>query len=145
MYQYNGDIRTVNKKLPNPVEMNGQIRNSFDLLNPVVTIQTKDGFKYNYCFIPVFGRYYYIETATAIGGNKYELSLSVDVLKTYENEIFAATATVTESDRPNPYISNRNKSYNVQPNFEKVDFPNTGLLDKEGSIIMITLKGNGGN
>ena len=142
LYQYNGDTRTINKTLPVPVELQGQIRNSFDLLTPVVSLKYKDGFKYNYCFIPVFGRYYFIENITATGGDRYEISLSVDVLKTYENEIFSATATVTESDRGHKYVSNRNKVYNVQPNFQKVDFPNKGIFNDTGNIIMVTIKGD---
>ena len=65
------------------------------------------------------------------GNNAYELALRVDVLKTYESEILAATGRVTESDNPDPYISN----------FEKVPFANTGLFKEDGSIIMITIKG----
>lgn len=142
LYQYNGDTRTINKTLPVPVELQGQIRNSFDLLTPVVSLKYKDGFKYNYCFIPVLGRYYFIENVTATGGNGYELSLSCDVLKTYENEIFAATATATESDKPNKHISTRTTVYDRTPNYEKINFPQKGLFNKEGSIIMITIKGN---
>lgn len=141
LYQYNGDIRTINKTLPVPVELQGQIRNSFDLLTPVVSLKYEDGLKFNYCFIPIFGRYYFIENITATGGDRYELSLSVDVLKTYENEIFAATATVLESSTPNNFISNRNDIFIRTPNFEQLEFPNKNLFNKEGSIIMVTIKG----
>jgi hypothetical protein len=75
------------------------------------------------------------------GNNAYELSLRVDVLKTYESEILAATGRVSESDNPDPYISNRESVYKRTPNFEKVAFANTGLFKEDGSIIMITIKG----
>lgn len=141
LYQYNGDTRTINKTLPVPVELQGQIRNSFDLLAPVVSLKYKDGFKYNYCFIPVLGRYYFIENITATGGDKYDLSLSVDVLKTYETQILSATGRVSESDNPDPYISNRESVFDRRAKFERVDFENKNVFNSDGSIIMVTIKG----
>lgn len=82
-----------------------------------------------------------MERVSFEGNHAYELSLRVDVLKTYESEILAATGRVTESDNPDPYISNRESVYNRTPNFEKVAFANTGLFKEDGSIIMITIKG----
>jgi hypothetical protein len=76
------------------------------------------------------------------GNNAYELVLRVDVLKTYETQILAATGRTSEADNPNPYISNRETVFDRQPNFEKVPFANTGLLNETGGIIMVTLKGN---
>lgn len=75
------------------------------------------------------------------GNNAYELALRIDVLKSYESEILAATGRVSESDNPDPYISNRDTVYKRTPNFEKVLFSETGLLNENGGIIMVTLKG----
>ena len=61
--------------------------------------------------------------------------------KTYETEILQTNARVIETDNANPYISNRDNVYNRTPNFEKVEFPNKKLLDENGQIVMITLKG----
>ena len=83
-----------------------------------------------------------MERVSFEGNNAYELTLRVDVLKTYESEILAATGRVSESDNPDPYISNRETVYKCTPNFEKVPFANTGLLNETGGIIMVTLKGN---
>lgn len=82
-----------------------------------------------------------MERVSFEGNNAYELALRIDVLKTYESEILAATGRVSESDTPNPYISNRETVYNRTPNFEKVPFTETGLLNENGGIIMVTLKG----
>ena len=82
-----------------------------------------------------------MERVSFEGNNAYELTLRVDVLKTYETEILAATGRVTESDNPDPYISNRETVYKRPPYFEKVPFANTGLLNETGGIIMVTLKG----
>lgn len=140
-FTYTGHADTVNKQLSGGVSVSGLLRDSFDILNPIITVRSKTNITANYCYIPVFGRYYFIEGVRVESNDKYEIRLSVDVLKTYETEILNATGTATERDGANKYSSNRNGVYDVRPHFEKVAFPNTGLLSEEGSIIMVTLKG----
>ena len=141
-YQYNGHPNTVNKQLGAYTAIEGDLRQTFDVLRPTVTLRKQPRPTYNYCYIPSLGRYYFVERVSFEGNNAYELALRVDVLKTYETQILAATGRVSESDTPNPYISNRETVYNRTPNFEKVPFTKTGLLNENGGIIMVTLKGS---
>lgn len=141
-YKYNGHPNTVNKQLGTGTEMQGSLRQEFSILRPALTLRTDTAPQYNYAYIGSLGRYYFVDNISYTGNKTYELTLRVDVLKTYESEILAATGRVTESDNPNPYISNRETVYEQTPNFEKVSFPNTGLLSEEGTIIMVTIKGN---
>lgn len=141
-YSYNGHPNTVNKQLGDFTAIEGDLRQTFDVLRPTVTLRKQPRPTFNYCYIPDLGRYYFVDRVSFEGNNAYELSLRIDALKTYESEILAATGRVTESDNPDPYISNRDTVYNRTPNFEKVPFANTGLLNETGGIIMVTLKGN---
>lgn len=141
-YSYNGHPNTVNKQLGEFTAIEGDLRQTFDVLRPTVTLRKQPRPTFNYCYIPDLGRYYFVDRVSFEGNNAYELTLRVDVLKTYETEIFAATGRVSESDNPDPYISNRETVYKRTPNFEKVPFANTGLLNETGGIIMVTLKGN---
>lgn len=140
-YNYNGHPNTVNKQLGEFTAIEGDLRQDFDILRPVLTLRKSPLPVWNYCYISALRRYYFVDSITYTGNNAYEIALRVDVLKTYENEILAATGRVSEADNPNPYISNRETVYNRQPNFEKVPFTNTGLLNENGGIIMVTLKG----
>lgn len=140
-YSYNGHPSTVNKQLGEFTAIEGDLRQTFDVLRPTVTLRKQPRPTYNYCYIPDSGRYYFVERVSFEGNNAYELSLRVDVLKTYESEILAATATVTETNEPNPYISNRQSIYDTRPAFEKLEFPNTGLFNTDGTVIMVTIKG----
>lgn len=142
LYNYDGHPNTVNKVLGEGMRFNGHLKQDFDVTRPYLNLRSGKMPTYNYCYIEALGRYYFIQAVTYIGNQTYELSLSVDVLKTYESEILAATGTVTETDTPDPYISNRETVYKRQPNFEKVAFSEKGLLNENGNIIMITLKGN---
>lgn len=141
-YSYNGHMNTVNKQLGEFTAIEGDLRQTFDVLRPTVTLRKQPRPTFNYCYIPDLGRYYFVDRVSFEGNNAYELTLRVDVLKTYEGEILAATGRVSESDNPDPYISNRETVFDRQPNFEKVPFANTGLLNETGGIIMVTLKGN---
>lgn len=141
-YSYNGHPNTVNKQLGDFTAIEGDLRQTFDVLHPTVTLRKQPRPTFNYCYIPSLGRYYFVDRVSFEGNNAYELTLRVDVLKTYESEILAATGRTSEADTPNPYISNRETVFDRQPNFEKVPFANTGLLNETGGIIMVTLKGN---
>lgn len=140
-YSYNGHPNTVNKQLGEFTAIEGDLRQTFDVLRPTVTLRKQPRPTFNYCYIPDLGRYYFVDRVSFEGNNAYELVLRVDVLKTYETQILAATGRTSEADNPNPYISNRETVFDRQPNFEKVPFAKTGLLNENGGIIMVTLKG----
>lgn len=140
-YSYDGHPGTVNKQLGEFTAIEGDLRQTFDVLRPTVTLRRQPRPAFNYCHIPDLGRYYFVERVSFEGNGAYELSLRVDVLKTYESEILAATGRVSESDNPDPYISNRESVFDRRARFEKVAFENTGLFKEDGSIIMITIKG----
>lgn len=141
-YTYDGHPNTVNKQLGEFTEIAGDLRQTFDVLRPTVTLRKQPLPTFNYCYIQCLGRYYFVDRVDFEGNNAYELTLRVDVLKSYESEILAATGRVSESDNPDPYISCRETIYKRTPNFEKVPFANKDLLSETGSIIMVTLKGS---
>lgn len=140
-YNYNGHPNTVNKQLGTFTAIEGDLRQTFDVLHPTVTLRKHPRPIFNYCYIPDLGRYYFVDRVSFEGNNAYELVLRIDVLKTYETQILAATGRTSEADNPNPHISNRETVFDRQPNFEKVPFTETGLLNENGGIIMVTLKG----
>lgn len=141
LYQYNGNKNTIKKNLSSGINCLGAIREQTNVLNPVITIRIHDIVNVNYCYIPTLKRYYFIDDITYIASDKAVLKLRVDVLKSYESEILHASATVTQTDKPDKYSSNRETIYNRKPNFEKIEFPNKNLFNDTGVMIMITIKG----
>lgn len=140
-FNYNGDMKVINKTLPSPTDIDCTLWKTFDVLRPSLLIRLQGRPTFNYCKIDSLKRFYFVDSIKFIGNFTYEIFLSVDVLKTYETEILQTNARVIETDNANPYISNRDNVYNRTPNFEKVEFPNKKLLDEKGQIVMITLKG----
>lgn len=63
---------------------------------PVIELD-KSALDYNYCYIPTFGRYYFVQTTTILTNDIIQFSLSVDVLATWKTEILASSLYVLRS------------------------------------------------
>ena len=103
IYLYNtaDDDNVLNKTLKDELLIpNVKLKSPVNINNPVLTLSSKivydDGYgggwtyetkDYNYAYIPAFERYYFIENVTLQSNNINVLTLKVDVLKTYEEEI----------------------------------------------------------
>lgn len=103
IYLYNtaDDDNVLNKTLTDELLISDvKLKNPVNINNPILSLSSKivydDGFgggwtyetkDYNYAYIPAFEKYYFIENITLQSNNINVLTLKVDVLKTYENEI----------------------------------------------------------
>lgn len=141
-FNYNGRYNTLPKTLGEAAPLEGVFHDDYNYMTPTITVTSSTPITYNYCYIPTFGKYYYINRIDVVNSTTYRLYLRLDVLQTYKDSILASTGTVTVSNSANKYASNRNVVYDVRPKFEKIGFANSGLFKEEGSIIMITIKGN---
>lgn len=141
LYTYTDRENAVNKTLTNPTTIEGFMRDAVNILQPVIRLKHTGTFNYNYCFVRELNRYYFITSYNVIDNTQIELRLRIDVLKTYEDAIMAATGTVIESSDANKFISLRRQVFDARPNVEHIDFPQQNLFDKDGHIIMVTLNG----
>lgn len=138
---YDGKPNAVNKTLQANEEYTGVLNATFNVLTPVVRFRTRTPVSFNYVFIESLNRYYFVSELNQ-DGDICTVHLRVDVLQTYKEKISASSATLTKGNNINKFISNRNNVYDVRPKTKKINFPNTGLLNETGTVIMITLKGN---
>lgn len=147
LYQYSGKPNVINKTLPTATQYSGLLYDSQNVLTPFVRIRKTDGVTFeptffNYAEISDLGRFYFVTDTIIENTNVIRLNLKLDVLKTYAAEILASTATITQRENANAYISNRENVYSIVPNFSKIDFSVNSPFDENGNIIMVTLKGN---
>lgn len=140
-FHYSKRADTINKSLSAPTTLQGFLRDMTNVMRPVLKIKQQGVFTHNYCYIHELNRYYHIVNFNIIDTDTYEITLSVDVLKTYEQQIMGATGTVFERTDANKFISTRRQVYDVRPNFERLEFGNSNLFESEGNIIMVTLNG----
>lgn len=146
LYQYSGKNNVVNKTLSNGVNVDGTLKDAANVLRPIVKFRTKTDLQniasYNYVHIAALNRYYFVENCEIQSGDVFILSLRVDVLKSYQNAILASTATITERENGNKFISNRAEIHDIRPQFNKINFSVNAPFDENGTLIMVTLKGN---
>ena len=138
---YDGKPNTVNKTLQENEEYTGVLNATFNVLTPVVRFRTRTPVSFNYVFIESLSRYYFVSELTQ-DGDICTVRLRVDVLFTYKDIILNSSATLIKGDNVNKFVSNRTNIYDVRPKTKKINFPNTGLLNETGTVVMITLKGN---
>lgn len=83
------DDNVLNKTLTDELLIsNVKLKSPVNINSPVLTLTANHNLKnYNYAYIPEFGKYYFIEDITLQSNNINVLTLKVDVLKTYEEEI----------------------------------------------------------
>jgi len=146
LYRYNGKRNTINKTLTNGVNVDGTIKDATNVITPQIRFRTKQNLQnvntFNYVYIAALNRYYFVKNCEIISGDVFILSLRVDVLKSYENAILASTATITQRENANKFISNRVNIHDLRPQFTKVNFSVNAPFDENGTLIMVTLKGN---
>lgn len=110
--KYTGDNRNLDKWTVNPnsdTYKTVEVYNTTSLLTPQVVLDFDSGVLssgYNYAYINTYDRYYYITDMAADSGKKIIITLAVDVLNTYKNQIVACPVTVLRQEGAyNSYIS----------------------------------------
>jgi len=77
-------------------ELECNIKAPSSIINPVLEVGTVSPIAYNYCYIPAFNRYYFIDDIVFNRGI-WVLSCSVDVLASFKSEIGSSSAYVLRS------------------------------------------------
>lgn len=88
----------VNKVLNNAQDVNINLKPSTDILHPTLILGGVSITGFNYCYIPDFNRYYYINDMESGGNNVNSRTLTVDVLMSYNNEIRQIKALVERQE-----------------------------------------------
>lgn len=87
LYKTSSPRKKLVKDLTDGITLTGTLRAQSSVMSPSFQIQNVQVIGYNYCYIPDFERYYYINDINALRANLFELSLGIDVLMTYAEEI----------------------------------------------------------
>ena len=96
------------KSLTNEKSLTGFLKQETSVINPVITIEIENPSQYNYCHIPQFHRYYFINDMINIRNNIWEIHMHVDALSSFKSQIRANKAIIDK----NQYLTNANEYYN---------------------------------
>ena len=81
LYYNSSESNKIGKSLNKAIEFNGYLRDESRVVNPVITVKAKNLSSYNYCYIPEFNRYYFIDELVSVKNDLWRVSLHVDVLE----------------------------------------------------------------
>ena len=126
-----GDINTIE----------GKILFNKSLLNPTFLIEG-DVSDYNYCYIPLFKRFYYIMGITAKSGSMEEVEMKVDVLQSWKGDssegILSNDAVIEREENDiNVYFSDN--MFWTQADKEVITVP---FIDRDGNDLVFDIPEN---
>lgn len=122
-YNNNSDNVVVTKNLTEMYTLNGSLREPCSIHAPIITVESDVFLTCNYCHIPDFNRYYYIDDVTLINNKMFIITCSVDVLMSFNTSIRNLTAVIDRSETMyNLYLQDdkfvtENKTVEVVKNF----------------------------
>lgn len=142
LYKTYSPRKKLVKDLTDGITLVGTLRAQSSVMSPTFTVQDTAVVGYNYCYIPDFGRWYYINGIDALRSNLYELSLGIDVLMTYATEIKNNYAIVDKVESLGAAYNYINDGSWINTNRMKQSIINfaTGFNDN-GEFILITAGG----
>ena len=133
----------IEKNISQPTELPGTLKGNTSITDPVFMIEMETPIYYNYCHIPTFGRYYFINQIVNIRNNVWEIHCHVDVLMSFKNDIKNCIAIManTETEHNTTYLDNGVYKTLAKDKTDIISF-STGLKDS-GEYILITAGGDG--
>lgn len=142
LYKTSSPRKKLVKDLTDGITLVGTLRAQSSVMAPTFTVQDTAVVGYNYCYIPDFGRYYYINGINALRSNLFELSLGVDVLMTYADAIRNNAAIVDKVQSFGAaynYINDGSFVNSNRMNQNIINFPHG--FNADGEYILITAGG----
>ena len=130
----------IGKTLKNKTTLTGFLKQSTSVINPVITIEIENPSQFNYCHIPVFHRYYFINDMINVKNNLWEIHMKVDVLESFKTQIKANKAIIEKSEQSassNEYFNDGSTFYHDSREYNEIAMFQRGF-DTAPSYILIT-------
>ena len=129
----------INKTLTSPLNVELKLRDNQDVIAPVLKMSANVT-PYNYCYIPFFNRFYFVEKIEK-QGKLFIVGLYCDVLESYKDDILASNARFKRNIKNGDYMAINLE----QSSFKTVDKVESDVtLENESHYILTTIaKGEG--
>ncbi len=102
LYKYTGVLNQINKTLPTPTIKTGtQVEPPQSVIECDFIIKSATLPEYNYAYVDVFKRYYFITETLWLGADAFQIHLKCDVLYTWKTQINSIQAMIEYSQLGN--------------------------------------------
>lgn len=139
------ETNVIGKSYDTVATYTGELRESSPVIDPVILVQVNQDrqniTQCNYCYIPEFKRYYFINEMIAVRNNLWELHMHCDVLETYKGYIRAQNALVSRAPSPSAYVPDSEVTTYNNPIIQTLQFP-TGFTAHEYLLTVVGSLGN---
>ena len=128
------------KSLTNEKSLTGFLKQATSVINPVITVEIENPSQYNYCHIPKFHRYYFINDMINVKNNLWEIHMHVDTLSSFKSQIRANKAIIEKSEQTassNEYFNDGSTFYHDSREYNEIAMFQRGF-DTAPSYILIT-------
>lgn len=98
LYSMTSEKNRLGKSKTALATITGSLRNQCNILTPSIVIEYLPSTSFNYFYIPEFSRYYFVTNITYITNSIVEITGSVDVLDSYEQQIRANSGVIQRQE-----------------------------------------------
>lgn len=138
IYKTTSPKNYLTKTLTDSETFQVKLKDSSNIINPFIMLKSEHTlYNFNYVYIPVFNRYYYINSIKIEPNNIYLLDLTVDVLMSFRNDILASTAKIIEQANYLPYL---NTATQYETRKESFQYESNVSIEPAETLIILTLK-----
>lgn len=110
MYNTNDSNNTINKTLANETEFNIKLKGDTSITQPIVVLHSNNIILFNYAYIPEFNRYYFVDKIELFPNGIYSITLKVDVLESFKNDIKNSYGMISKQTNINHYYNDSYES-----------------------------------
>lgn len=104
LYKSDNKPNVINKNIVQVRTVNIILREMIDEKNPILLLHAATIENSNYCYLPTFKRYYFIENVVRVNSRLVKVLLNTDLLMTYRNELLNNNVLITATSKPS-YLS----------------------------------------
>ena len=141
LYKNSSENNVIGKSLVQIKSVECNLKNDVSVVNPTLVLSYIDSIlDSNYCFIPKFNRYYFIDEIIPITGDRSIIKCRVDVLESFKDDIKSLTAIINKQETiADKFIDDGSWIVENKDFLQSYNFSN-GFNDN-GEFILITAGG----
>lgn len=137
LYQNSAEVNRIDKTLylVSVDTLVGVFREECSMQRPSILINTLEIPSFNYVYIPVFNRYYYVTSITTVSHGLWKIELNCDVLMSFKDKIRSLTGIISRQE-------NSYNDYLIDSQIPTINEPQTSIINIPSEVFTTSVTGN---